>query len=114
MTTRSPVKALLLIALTSVLSSTVTSAMAAEGDWAKDHSRRAEVNARLKSQDKRIHNEVQEGEITRGQAAQLHQEDRQIRQEERDMASQNGGHITKQEQRTLNQQENAVSRQIGK
>ena len=28
------------------------------------------------------------------------------------MASQNGGHITKQEQRTLNQQENAVSRQI--
>ena len=30
------------------------------------------------------------------------------------MASQNGGHITKQEQRTLNQQENAVSRQIGK
>jgi hypothetical protein len=30
------------------------------------------------------------------------------------MASQNGGHITKQEQRTLNQQENAVSRQIGR
>jgi hypothetical protein len=30
------------------------------------------------------------------------------------MASQNGGHITKLEQKTLNQQENAVSRQIGK
>jgi len=30
------------------------------------------------------------------------------------MAAQNGGHITKQEQRTLNQQENQVSRQIGK
>jgi hypothetical protein len=29
------------------------------------------------------------------------------------MAAQNGGHITKQEQRTLNQQENKVSRQIG-
>ena len=29
------------------------------------------------------------------------------------MAAQNGGHITKQEQRTLNQQENGVSRQIG-
>jgi hypothetical protein len=28
------------------------------------------------------------------------------------MASQHGGHITKQEQRTLNQQENKVSRQI--
>ena len=30
------------------------------------------------------------------------------------MASQNGGHITKREQKTLNQQENAVSKQIGK
>ncbi len=29
------------------------------------------------------------------------------------MASQNGGHITKSQQRILNQQENAVSRQIG-
>jgi len=28
------------------------------------------------------------------------------------MAPQNGGHITKQEQRTLNSQENQVSRQI--
>jgi hypothetical protein len=28
------------------------------------------------------------------------------------MASQNGSHITRLEQRTLNQQENAVSRQI--
>ena len=30
------------------------------------------------------------------------------------MARQNGGHITKQEQKTLNQQENAISKQIGK
>jgi hypothetical protein len=30
------------------------------------------------------------------------------------MSSQNGGHITKQEQKTLNQQENAVSGQIYK
>jgi hypothetical protein len=57
---------------------------------------------------------VREGEITRDQAAKLHKEDHQIRQEERAMASQNGGHITRQEQKTLNQQENAVSRQIGK
>jgi hypothetical protein len=28
------------------------------------------------------------------------------------MAAQNGGHITKAEQRALNQEENAVSRQI--
>lgn len=30
------------------------------------------------------------------------------------MASQNGSHITKQEQGVLNQQENGVSQQIGK
>src|ERR1035441_7347972 len=47
--------------------------------------------------------------ITKAQAAKLHHQDHQIRKEERIMASQNGGHITKQEQRTLNQQENAVS-----
>ena len=30
------------------------------------------------------------------------------------MARQNGGHITRSEQRSLNQQENAVSREIGR
>ena len=88
-----------------------TSAMA--GQWANNHPRRAEVNHRLENQNRRIDKEYKEGEITKGQAQELHHEDHQIRQEERDMASQDGGHITKQEQNTLNQQENAVSRQIG-
>ena len=48
------------------------------------------------------------------QAQKLHAEDHAIRKEERTMASTNGGHITKAEQRALNQQENQVSRQIGK
>jgi hypothetical protein len=92
----------------------VAGAAHAEGQWDKDHPRRAEVNKRLNNQNARINKEVKEGEISKGQAAKLHKDDRQIRQEERDMASQNHGHITKQEQMTLNQQENAVSRQIGK
>ena len=72
------------------------------------------MNDRLENQNRRINQERKEGELTKAQAAKLHKEDRQIRQEERDMASQNGGHITKSEQNVLNQQENAVSRQIGK
>jgi hypothetical protein len=84
-----------------------------ETKWDKDHPRREQVNQRLNNQDKRIKEERKEGEISKGQAAKLHKEDHQIRQEERDMASQNGGHITKQEQKTLNQQENKVSKQIG-
>jgi uncharacterized protein HemX len=104
----------LLIAVTTALAAGVAGNVNAETQWQKNHPRRTEVNARLQNQNKRINQEVKEGELTKGQAAKLHTEDQQIRQEERDMASQNGGHITKSEQKVLNQQENAVSNQIGK
>jgi len=51
--------------------------------------------------------------MSHAEAARLHRDDHHIRQEERDVASQNGGHITRQEDDALNQQENRVSRQIG-
>jgi hypothetical protein len=89
------------------------SAMAATG-WEQNHPRRAQVNDRLQNQNRRIDHEVREGEIGRARAARLHRDDRQIRHEERIMASQDGGHITRLEQRTLNQQENRVSREIGR
>jgi hypothetical protein len=101
-------------ALTLSLSGFAASAMADETQWQKDHPRRTEVNARLANQNRRINNEVKEGEISKAQAHQLHKEDHAIRQEERTMASTNNGHITKAEQRSLNQQENQVSKQIGK
>ena len=84
----------------------------AETTWQKNHPRRTQVNNRLANQNKRIHNDVKDGTLTKSQAADLHHEDHQVRQEERDMASQNGGHITKAEQRVLNQQENGISSQI--
>jgi Skp family chaperone for outer membrane proteins len=84
----------------------------AESDWAKTHPRRKQVNNRLNNQNQRINNKVKNGTMTTAQAQKLRANDRNIRQEERDMAKQNGGHITKQEQRTLNQQENENSRQI--
>ena len=85
-----------------------------DNHFQKTHPRREQVNERLANQNKRIKDEVKEGDMSKVKAARLHKEDRQIRQEERDMAAQNGGHITKQEQKTLNQQENKVSAQIGK
>ena len=85
----------------------------AQTHWEATHPRRDEVNDRLANQNRRIHDEVREGDISRAQAAKLHKDDRQIRREERIMASQNSGHISKQEQRTLNQQENQVSRKVG-
>jgi len=76
------------------------------------HPRRAQVNHRLENQNDRIHDKVEDGQMSKREAAKLHHQDRQIRQEERDMASQDHGHITRQEQKTLNQQENHVSKEI--
>jgi hypothetical protein len=103
----------LVLTVSTVFIALAGTARANETQWQKDHPRRAEVNQRLDNQNARIHNEVKEGEMSKAKAAQLHKDDHQIRQEERSMASQNGGHITKQEQKTLNQQENAVSKKIG-
>jgi hypothetical protein len=101
----------------SVLALALVGSGAAHSDetaWQKEHPRRTEVNHRLENQNKRIQTEVKDSKLSKSQAAGLHQEDHQIRTEERDMASQNGSHITKQEQGALNQQENGVSQQIGK
>jgi len=103
-----------IVAIMTLFASAVASSAVAETKWEKNHPRREQVNNRLANQNKRIHQGVKEGEMSKAQAAKLHREDRQVRNEERAMASQNGGHITRQEQKTLNQQENAISKQIGK
>ena len=81
--------------------------------WQANHPRRVEVNDRLATQNFRINLGEANGTITPLQAQQLHAEDYAIRTEERAMAGFNGSHITKAEQGALNQQENAVSKQIG-
>lgn len=91
----------------------VPHANAAESRWDKHHPRRDQVNDRLKHQDVRIHQEVKEGDLTHAQAAGLHTQDHAIRTEERAMAAQHNGHITKAEHKALNQQENGVSKEIG-
>ena len=102
----------MIVAATLTLGAFAGTALA-DTAWQKAHPRREQVNARLANQNRRIHQEVKEGDLSKAQAASLHKDDRQIRSEERAMASQNGGHITKAEQKVLNQQENAVSKQIG-
>jgi hypothetical protein len=86
----------------------------AQTPWQQNHPGRTEVNHRLANQNARIHQEVSEGKLSLQQARVLHRDDRQIRTEERFMASQNGTHLTRQEWSTLNNQENAVSQQIGR
>lgn len=96
------------------IGSGLVSEASAKERWVQSHPRRAEVNARLANENRRINQELREGEISRRQAAQLHQDVRDIRQQERQMAEQHGGHITRQEQRALNHQANQLSRKIGR
>ena len=104
---------LIVAATIAILSAPATGALA-ESAWDYNHPRRDQVNDRLENQDRRINHEAREGEIGPWRAWRLHQEDRAIRQEERVMASFHHGHITRTEERALNQQENAVSGQIGR
>ncbi|MYM39421.1 hypothetical protein [Duganella qianjiadongensis] len=109
-------RAAIVAAAITLFAGAVGGTYAADNDtaWQKSHPRREQVNQRLAKQNQRIHDKVKSGEMSKTEAAALHQEDRAIRKEERTMASHDGGHITKAEQKALNQQENAVSKQIGK
>jgi hypothetical protein len=103
-----------MIGLGAVIVASTAGLAFAQTQWDREHPRREEVNGRLENQNRRINQEVREGDISGGQAKQLHAEDHAIRQEERTMAKTNNGHITGAEQKALNQQENQVSRQIGR
>ena len=89
-------------------------AAAAETPWQRNHPWRVQVNERLANQNRRIDAELRNGEISPWRARALHREDAAIRNEERDMAGLNHSHLTPAEHRALNQQENAVSGQIGR
>src|SRR5271156_4547355 len=104
----SSTRKILTIASAAIGLGALTSNAFAATQWQKDHPRRTEVNHRLANQNRRIHNDVKDGTLSKSQARNLHHEDHQVRQEERDMASQNGGHITKPEQKVLNGQENNI------
>jgi arylamine N-acetyltransferase len=99
--------------ITALIGAFANSAMATETHWQQNHPRRVQVNHRLANQHHRIDQKVANGTMSPARAARLHRDDRLIRREERAMAHQNGGHITKQEQRTLNHQENVISKRIG-
>jgi hypothetical protein len=100
------------VATSLVLAIGAASAASAATPWQRHHPRRVEVNHRLANQNRRIHEERREGEITGAQARDLHAEDRGIRAQERFDASQHGSHLTRAEQGQLNREENGVSKQI--
>lgn len=83
--------------------------LAARGGY---HPRRLEVKGRLYNQNRRINQGVRDGQLTHQEAHSLRSNDRAIGSEQREMAHLDGGHITRADQRSLNQQENANSKGI--
>lgn len=78
------------------------------------HPRVNQVNSRETNQQNRIANGVKNGQLTPGQTARLERgEQRLENNEKKDMAKDNG-HLTKQNQRQLNHEENNMSKRIYK
>ena len=102
-----------LAAIATVGTMLATPVFAKDTQWQKDHPRREQVNNRLGNQNKRITKEVKEGEISKAESGKLRSNDKTIRGEERAMASQDHGHISKTDQKALNQQLNQNSKAIG-
>ena len=100
--------------LAAVLGVFAISPAHADTAWQAHHPRREQVNNRLTRQNRRIHQQVRQGELTRAQAARLHRADWRARMAERRMARRNGGYITRRQQDRLNRRETKISRRIGK
>lgn len=106
------------LALAAVLG--VSAAMAATAGasanpyWHHRYPAREEVNARLAHLNHRIGEERREGEIGAREARYFHGEAHFIRAQERFEARLDGGHLTRAEYRSLNQEENGLSHQIGR
>lgn len=81
--------------------------------WKQEHPRRAEVVGRSRHLDRRIARQRKAGDISAAQARADRQDVNSTRTEQKDMAQTNGGYITKDQQKALNQQDNAVAKQLG-
>lgn len=104
---------ILTAAIIAICLSLTTATYAQDGKFDKTHPRRDQVNDRLANQNKRIHQEVKEGDMSKKRAAQLHRDDHSVRMQERRMAARDHGHITKKDQAILNKRENNISKHIG-
>ncbi len=77
------------------------------------HPRRDQVLDRARLQNRRITQQVREGELTHAQAHRLRYNDARIARRQQVLAHRNGGYITRRQQIHLNRRLNANSRRIG-
>ena len=78
-----------------------------------EHPRREEVNHRLRNEERRIEKGVENGTLTSDQAAKLRSDLDGIKAQEQAEVKANGGSLTKDQQKELNQELNKESKEIG-
>jgi hypothetical protein len=71
-----------------------------------------EIQERKENQQDRIAQGVQSGQLTAGETARLENKEAALNKEERSMRTLDGGKLTPQDRRTLNQQQNQLSSRI--
>lgn len=72
------------------------------------------IRQRKINQQRRIHQGVKSGELTKHETRNLEKKEHALNQEERDMRKMDHGKLTKQDRKTINQQQNQLSKQIYK
>jgi hypothetical protein len=71
-----------------------------------------DINQRKVDQQDRIAQGVRSGELTAGETSRLEHQEAGINKEERGMRAQDNGHLTAQDRRTINHQQNVESKRI--
>jgi type II secretory pathway pseudopilin PulG len=72
------------------------------------------IAARKESQQKRIANGVKSGQLTAGETAHLENKEAKLNKEVRTDRKDNGGNLTNNEKKQVNQQQNKISKDIYK
>ena len=70
------------------------------------------INQRKENQQDRIAQGVKSGQLTAGETAKLEHQEAGINKEEKGMRAQDNGHLTKQDRKTIKQQQNQESKRI--
>ena len=70
------------------------------------------INQRKENQQDRIAQGVKSGQLTPGETSHLEHQEAGINKEEQGMRAQDNGHLTKQDKKTIKQQQNQESKRI--
>jgi hypothetical protein len=102
---------LIAFAITALLTAT---GFAQSATTTTENKKPLTIQQRKHNQQARIRQGVRSDELTRGEKRNLEKKEHALNQEERDMRKMNNGKLTAQDRKTLNAQQNKMSKQIYK